>query len=336
MTAVKYVSPLTKRERGELSDILKNASSSRARTRAQAVLLSSRGYSMNCIADILQVGRDTVSSWIDAWERSGTDALYERPRSGRPAILTEDEKKTAEKLIGENPRSPRAVIQKLFEITGKIVSLRTVRRLAGKACLIWKRVRRTVRPKRNEAEFGKAEKEIGYLKKQQKKGDIDLYYFDESGFDLQPSVPYARQPKGETIEIPSSRSSRLSVLGFLNTENGDFHCFTFECSVNSDVVIACFDEFSDIITKKTVVILDNASVHTSDKFTGNIEKWRKKGLFIKYLPPYSPELNPIEILWRFIKYLWIPFSAYTSFGNLVEEVEEILRGVGSKYIINFS
>ncbi len=338
MAAMKYVSPLTKKEREKLNDVLKNDPSFRARTRAQAVLLSSRGYSVNSIADILQVGRDTVSLWIGAWERSGPDALYDRPRSGRPAILTEDEKKKAEKLVRENPRSPRAVIQKLFEITGRIVSPRTVRRLSDAASLIWKRVRRTVRPKRNEAEFGKAKKEIGELKKQQKEGEIDLYHFDEVGFDLQPSVPYARQPKGETIEIPSSRSSRLNVLGFLNTETGEFHCFTFECSVNSDVVVACFDEFCKIIdsTKKTVVILDNASVHTSEKFTENIGKWEEKGLFIKYLPAYSPELNPIEILWRFIKYMWIPFSAYTSFENLVEEVEEILRGVGSKYIINFS
>ena len=195
------------------------------------------------------------------------------------------------------------------------------------AGLIWKR---------DEAKFREAEKEIGELKKQQEKGETDLYFFDESGFDLQPPVPYARQPKGETVEIPSFRSPRLSVPGFLSTENNEFHCLTFECSVDSDVVAACFDEFSEIITKKTVVILDNASSHTSEKFTENIEKWEKKGLFIKYLPPYSLELSPIEILRRFVRYLRIPFSACTSFGNLVEEVEEILRGVGSKYITNFS
>jgi hypothetical protein len=37
-------------------------------------------------------------------------------------------------------------------------------------------------------------------------------------------------------------------------------------------------------------------------------------LIIKYLPPYSPELNLIEILWRFMKYYWLPFSAYMFFG----------------------
>jgi hypothetical protein len=35
----------------------------------------------------------------------------------------------------------------------------------------------------------------------------------------------------------------------------------------------------------------------------------KKGLMIKYVPSYAPELKLIEILWRFLKYYWLPFSA---------------------------
>jgi transposase len=54
------------------------------------------------------------------------------------------------------------------------------------------------------------------------------------------------------------------------------------------------------------------------------------------LPPYSPELNLIEILWRFIKYKWLPFSAYLTFETLVEEVEKVLKNVGSEWFINFS
>ena len=54
------------------------------------------------------------------------------------------------------------------------------------------------------------------------------------------------------------------------------------------------------------------------------------------LPTYSAELNIIEILWRFIKYQWLPFSAYLSFQHLVEEVQKILKLIGSKYTINFS
>jgi transposase len=59
------------------------------------------------------------------------------------------------------------------------------------------------------------------------------------------------------------------------------------------------------------------------------------GVIIKYLPPYAPELNLIEILWRFMKYYWLPFSAYASFQCLVEAIEEILTHFGTEYTIAF-
>ncbi|MEG2480357.1 MAG: transposase, partial [Mucinivorans sp.] len=58
-------------------------------------------------------------------------------------------------------------------------------------------------------------------------------------------------------------------------------------------------------------------------------------LWIYYLPPYSPELNIIEILWRFIKYQWLPFDAFLNFQNLKERIAELLNIIGSKYIIKF-
>ena len=97
-----------------------------------------------------------------------------------------------------------------------------------------------------------------------------------------------------------------------------------------DIVIACFDSFCEIISNKTIVVNDNASIHTSDQFQENIPKWKEQGLFLKFLPPYSPELNKIEILWKYIKYFWLAFKAYSSFINLVRHVENILRDVGSQ------
>jgi len=159
-------------------------------------------------------------------------------------------------------------------------------------------------------------------------------YFDEAGFSLDPCVPYAWQPIGETLELPASRGKRLNVLGFLHTNN-DFTPFCTEGSVTTSIVIGCFDLFSEAITQKTVVIIDNASIHTSQAFQEKIPLWEKKGLFLQFLPPYSPELNLIEILWRFIKYRWLPLSAYLNFETLVKAVEEILINVGSKYKIAF-
>ena len=90
------------------------------------------------------------------------------------------------------------------------------------------------------------------------------------------------------------------------------------------------------MTKTSVVVIDNAPMHHSTDFCDKMNEWAEKGLFIMYLPPYSPELNKIEILWRFIKYSWIEISAYLSYEKLVKEVEYILKNVGTKFCIDFS
>ena len=106
--------------------------------------------------------------------------------------------------------------------------------------------------------------------------------------------------------------------------------------LNSDIVIRIFDDFASKIEKETFVILDNAPTHKSKKFSKNLEKWKSMGLNLLYLPPYSPQLNKIEILWRFMKYKWINIQAYNSFKDLDNHLEEILSNYGNLYTINFS
>jgi transposase len=101
-------------------------------------------------------------------------------------------------------------------------------------------------------------------------------------------------------------------------------------------VIACVDKFCEKLTKKTVLIMDNSSIHQNSFLWDKEEEWLKKGLEIFFLPTYSPELNIIEILWRFIKYQWLEINAYESYSTLVESVEDILINFGTKYTINFA
>ena len=84
-----------------------------------------------------------------------------------------------------------------------------------------------------------------------------------------------------------------------------------------------------------MVVVDNASIHRSEALQEELPKWEKEGLWVFYLPQYSPQLNLIEILWRFIKYEWSAFWAYTSFDHLVQYVEGVIRDFGDKYKINF-
>ena len=53
------------------------------------------------------------------------------------------------------------------------------------------------------------------------------------------------------------------------------------------------------------------------------------------MPPYSPQLNIIEILWRFMKYIWIDYTAYLSFDNLKVYIETIFKKYNKDFIISF-
>jgi hypothetical protein len=188
---------------------------------------------------------------------------------------------------------------------------------------------------RDPEAFAKCQRELEALQKQEDQGKIALYYFDESGFSLEPCIPYAWQETGTVIEVPARKGGRINVLGFMN-RNNDLHTYMFEQTINTDVVIACVNAFCKTITKKTIVVMDNSSIHKSEEFEEYLPKWKKKGLIIKYLLPYSPELNLIEILWRQMKYLWLPFAAYECMKALRKALENILKDFGSKYQITFA
>ncbi|MBD2005530.1 MULTISPECIES: transposase, partial [Cyanophyceae] len=176
--------------------------------------------------------------------------------------------------------------------------------------------------------------QLAQLKRLEDEGKIDLYYLDEVGFSRIPSVPYGWQDIGEYLEISSCHSRRLNILGIINRGN---HLETYVSlqTINSDVVIACIDAFFPVVDKPTVIVVDQSSIHTSDAILEKREEWRERNLSIFELPSYSPELNLIEILWRFIKYEWIEIDAYKAWETSVASVEKILREFGKSYVINF-
>jgi predicted transcriptional regulator len=77
--AVKFVYPLNEEQTNELKALVKNSEKHRTRQRAHAILLSSDGFSVDDIAKIFWVDRDTVSGWIDKWEQFGLEGLKDKP-----------------------------------------------------------------------------------------------------------------------------------------------------------------------------------------------------------------------------------------------------------------
>ena len=78
----------------------------------------------------------------------------------------------------------------------------------------------------------------------------------------------------------------------------------------------------------------NAAIHEADVMNKKRRQWAKQGLHLYYLPPYSPELNRIEILWKHAKYFWRRFAAVNG-ALLLEEVQSLMSGFGKTFTINF-
>jgi transposase len=158
--SVRYVHTLTESPRHTLEHIMQHDPSPRARTRAHSILLSSRHVTIKESVKIYQVDRDTVSSWIKQWEQTGVESLDDKPRCGRPAKLTQEEKELAQQSIKEEPRCLKQVPERLSQKTAKRLSISSLKRLAKKARLRWKRVRKSLKSLRDPEEFAQCQREL--------------------------------------------------------------------------------------------------------------------------------------------------------------------------------
>lgn len=182
----------------------------------------------------------------------------------------------------------------------------------------------------------KASGVIASLRKLSDDGQCELLYFDESGFSPNPPLQYHWTPIGQSRCIDKqSHSERVNVLGALH-QNGKLIWRTLRRPTVRDDVLDFFEQLSDQPnTVPRIVILDNASIHKGDIMEKKRRQWSKKGLHLYYLPPYSPELNRIEILWKQAKYSWRRLVSLKG-KELLDEVQSLMAGFGTDFTINFA
>ena len=127
-----------------------------------------------------------------------------------------------------------------------------------------------------------------------------MYFFDESGIDHRLHRLYARAPRGKKVyaEIPGARCGRTSII---SASIGDrlVQPMLFDGHCDSNVVESYFkDMLLPLIPKGSLIVLDNASFHHAPSTQALVEA---AGCELMFLPPYSPDLNPIEHIWATLK-----------------------------------
>ncbi|WP_275441255.1 IS630 family transposase [Lepagella muris] len=199
----------------------------------------------------------------------------------------------------------------------------------------YKRIRLTPKGEPSPQILESAVERLQELDRLEISGHIDLVFGDESHVCTSGYVPYGWQFPDEKVSIRVEKCGRLNIFGMIS-RNNKYHGFTSTESINSDRFIEYMDEYTLTLKKLTVLVLDNASIHKSKKVKERVEDWKKRGLYIFYLPPYSPHLNLAETLWRILKGKWIKPEHYISKDTLFNAVQNILGGIGSEYKVRYS
>lgn len=129
-------------------------------------------------------------------------------------------------------------------------------------------------------------------------GEI-VVWADEVGISMKPVVGNTWATRGQTpVIFAKTNWKKLSVIGGI-TSDGQFFQQTHEGSIKAPGFIAFLSHLLRHLKGKITVVVDNASIHKAKSVSDFLAKHDR--LSITYLPPYCPELNPVELVWAYLK-----------------------------------
>lgn len=180
--------------------------------------------------------------------------------------------------------------------------------------------------------------DLDKLKDAARDGRIHLFFADESGMSTVPNVQRSWSPQGKPHRADATvPRKRANILGALDYAANTLTYTVHETTIKRTDVVAFIDRLAHQHQdgKLTFVVLDNASIHRHID-EEKIRTWLCDHQLILFpLPPYSPELNLIEILWKQAKYYWRKFASWTR-QDLLQDVNDIFQAYGEKFEINYA
>jgi putative transposase len=306
--------------RDQLRALRRKSLSPKVRDRVEMLTLSDAGWSPPRIAEHLGCCGQTVRDALRAFLARGLDALY--PRRTGPAPDTGRRERVAEELRRSLAEDRTWTSRQLSEaLAGRGIDLgpRQVRRHLKRIKAGYRRTASTLKPKQDPAKVARAGRVLANLKAKAAAGKLVLYYLDECGFA--PTLPVGSSwtlpgerrfvryeaPQGRRVNAlaayrPYGRSPRLEV-------------FTAERTWDASDLLG-FLKALPWSKVPRVVVLDNASIHTSQVIRRARKDLADSGIYLYFLPPYSPELNLIEPLFRQVKHQEIPQRSFPTRSGL--------------------
>jgi len=300
--------------------------------RFRAIDLHKKGKQIKDIAEFFGVHRCAVSHWITSYKRSGKKILKATKSTGRPSKLNELEIKElltffendAMEYGFETPLWTCKKIQRLAnQRFDKKLHTTNIMRWIKKLNITNQKPQRRSSQRDEKAVAMWLNEEWPKIKAHCHRWEAMLYFQDEAGVSLTPVMGKTWAPKGKTplVKVTGKRgglcvTSAISPVGKM--------IFRIEKTrVNADKHIEFLEQMlKQHPRRKIIVVEDRAPAHRAKKVREFVDK-NKKRLALYLLPPYSPELNPDEHVWWYLK-------AYQLKAHQAQDTEELRKLVKRK------
>ena len=331
---------MTIKDRETLKRIHRKLRDGRRRDRIKAILLLSEGYSSSEISKILLIDNDTVTNWKKRFDnREDIDSWLKDEYKIYEGKLTAAEEKELSDYIEDNfINNSKQVISYVRQRYQKSYSMSGMVNLLHKLGFVYKQT--TLIPSRYDAESQKLFKE-GYEKLTKGLKEEETIAFMD-GVHPQHNTTCTKVwiKKGKEKQVKSNTGrSRININGIYNPITQDI-LIREDQTINADSTIEFFKEIEDRYKDKSkiYIIEDNARYYRNKKVKEYTDKSRIEMIF---LPPYSPNLNLIERLWKLLRKHVINNQYYDSFKKFRDAVlgffdkseqmqEEIKQFIGNK------
>lgn len=293
------------------------------RCTAVQMLLASADRELVCRS--LLITKRSLRKWINLFNESGVDGLIVKKRPGRMAIIRDQQATQLAELIDQPQQADRnfwtakafhGYISKAYQVE---CSYETVVRFFHRQGFALK----TPQPWPDKQNEQLREEFLKELEQLYSDDDVDIWFADESGFEGDPRPRKRWDKKGRKTRVTKNGGHlRMNVIGMVCPRTGQF--FAIEASHSDSIMYQAFlDEASTTVSFQratNVLIMDNASWHRRKN-----NKWH--GWQPKYLPPYSPDLNPIERIWLKMKAEWFNNYVCKNEQELLDRLDQAILDV---------
>lgn len=278
--------------------------------RLRAVRLVQNGESPEVVGKALGLNRTTIYDWLAKYRSGGYDALKSRPTPGaKPKLDGKKLKWVFDVVTQKNPRQmrfefalwTREMVQELITTKYKIkLSLKSIGKLLAQLGLTCQKP--LYKAIQQDASLVQSwlKKVYPTIKRRALKEKADVFFGDAAHIRSDHHAARTLGRKGQTPVVTSTGSRfGLSLISAI-TSKGHTRFMVVEGGVDSEVFIKFLKRLLTGAKRKIFLIVDNGAAHKSKKTNEFVES-QKDHLELFYLPPYSPELNPDELVWNHLK-----------------------------------